>query len=543
MGAGAVKYSVGLDGKLFDTSEEAEEALKKQQAEELAREGAAIAASAEAAASAAKPTATNTPFKNRRALLLLIMLALLAGYYLLNKAGLKNIWSVGIAGGIAVLLVLIILAPSPAKFVWRLLGIIAITAGGLLGFFALALLPFQVPAFFTTIFILGTIAIAFAEWGKGAGITLLLVNALLFFILLGPWHSKLHYTEAFRIDSPLYLAAEKQQAEFAKIWESRVKVKQGATGVQQDIKRRILVATGEYEDGVEAATSEPLGVFLEKTAVTRERVTIGTPIDLFTELTAQTFGFSDETLKIKLQCYGKTFSGNKIEGSNGDITPQAEFELADLESYPVDCVLNSEKFGVGPAKAVIEAEFDFTTSSFIKGHFMPQEIIRDYARQKKQPLTELGISGRDLEAVYTAGPLRIGMGLGRQPIPILPNTPFAPTLGITFENNWVQGKFVEFKKLTITAPPGIEMIGIDGQKILKNCKTIQKEQTCTMEEKDLEEMFKDKIFTRTIRVQTQGRSAEELLQGAPLAIRSFKLSVDYVYQISKEIDVTVLPIQ
>ena len=45
-----------------------------------------------------------------------------------------------------------------------------------------------------------------------------------------------------------------------------------------------------------------------------------------------------------------------------------------------------------------------------------------------------------------------------------------------------------------------------------------------------------------MRVQTKGTSAEELLAGAPLAIRSFKVDLTYTYQISKEVDVTVLPL-
>ncbi len=483
-------------------------------------------------------------FKSRIILISVIAFAALAVYGALSAAGLQTPLAMGLLIGIAILLALTTAYPKGAKIIWIILGIIALASASMIGFFALAFLPFKVPAFFTTIFILVVIIGAFAEWGKGIGLTVLFVNAILFGALLGtPLNlNSPMYTKWFKVDSPLYLASEKQQQEFQEIWGSRGKVKEGITDVQQDIKRRILIATGEYEEGVEAATSEPLGVFLENTGVTTERVTIGTPINLFTELTAQTFGFAvDETLKVELKCYGKYLSGNEIPGSEGEITPQAEFELADLESYPIDCILDSSKFGEGPSKAVIEAKFDFTTGAFIKGHFMPQEVIRDYTRQKKQPLTELGISGKDLEAVYTAGPLKIGMGLGRQPIPIISNSPFAPTLAVTFENNWVQGKFVQFKKLRITAPPGIEMIGVDGQQVLKNCKIVQKEHICELDEKDLKNLFPDNIFTKTIRVQTQGRSTEELLQGAPLAIRSFKVEADYVYQISRDAQVTVLP--
>jgi len=492
-------------------------------------------------------------YRNAKYVLFLGLIGFLA-YFVLGKAGLQTSFNIGILGFIIGLLLLHRFYLPGAQVIMKLLGVIAVAAGGLLVFLLLG--RFALPAMLTTLALGVFVVIIFVEWKFKAGTVVLLVNALVFSILLGPPSflnyppiNAFSYDHLFRPESPLFLAAEAQSTIFQQGWAKFLnapqKLKEGGTRAQQALNKQMLIATGDYETGVEAQSTAPLGVFLEHAGVTSPRVPIGTPIDMYAELTAQAFKSGEDVFKIQLRCYAKDLMGKEITGSKGEIT-QSTFELMELESYPIDCILDSTKIGQVAAKATLEATFDFTTSAFLKGHFMPQDVIRDYTRQEKQPLTEFGISGKDLDAVYTAGPLRIGMGLGKQPVPIITNSPFAPTLGITFENNWPQGTFVAFNKLTITAPPGINIIGIDGdgQSIAGKCKTnVRKEHVCTLFAQDAARFFPDKIFTKTIRVQTQGRSTEELLGGAPLAIRSFKVDVDYTYTIDTSVDITVIPAQ
>lgn len=553
-------YEVPGTGKTFRTKEQADKYMAKMtSAATTAAKAATTAAQAATTASArpAAPASNNqgSSTTTRLKILTAILAAMIALYFILLTAGLNPIYNLVILSSVFVFITISIIHPPFFTTTMKIVGSIALTFGCVLVFLIMG--RFGLPAFVTTAVMALVIVAVFATWNAKIGILVLLLNLLVFTLLLGPPASidyppfnKISYTQMFRAESPLYLAAEQQKVIFEKgianILTAPETIKEGGTSAQQALKRQILIATGEYETGVEAQSSAPLGVFLERTGVTSPRVTIGTPIDLYSELTAQAFK-SDELLEVKLGCYGKTLAGKKIEGTDGEIQPQNTFELAELESYPIDCILDSTKIaktGQSAAKATLEATFDFSTGAFLKGHFMPQEVIRDYTRQGKQPLTEFGITGKDITATYTAGPLRVGMGLGKQPVPILPNAAFGPTLGITFENNWPQGKFQTFKKLVITAPPGLEIKSIDGQDVTGKCKrTPQKEHTCTFQgEADVVKFFPDKIYTKTLRVQTQGQSADELLSGAPLAIRSFKVDVTYTYQIHTDVDITILPV-
>ena len=484
----------------------------------------------------------NSEILKRLEHVLVVAIIGIVAYFILGNAGLQSTQNISIIGTIVGLIAIAIVYPPALGVIMKLVGIIFLAGGGLLIFLIAGRL--FAPALITTVMLGVYIVAVFATWKGKAGFVVLLLNTVLFWLLLFP--PLLYYQQAFRPESPLYIAAENQRTIFEEGW-AKVRntpglIKEGGTSAQQAIQRQILIAIGKYETGVEAANSQPLGVFLEHVGVTSPRVPLGTPIDMYAELTAQAFK-ADELLNVNLRCYAKTLVGKEIPGSAGEIQPQSTFELSELESYPIDCILDSTKIEEGAAKVSIEATFDFATGAFLKGHFMPQEVIRDYARQGKQPLTEFGITGKDLTAVYTPGPLRVGMGLGKQPVPILPNTAFGPTLGVTFENNWPQGKFVAFKKMVITAPPGLEIKSIDGKPVPGNCKlTPLKEHSCIFQETQLTEFFPDKIFTKTLRVQTQGRSVEELLGGAPLAIRSFKVDVTYTYRINKDVDITVLPL-
>jgi len=338
--------------------------------------------------------------------------------------------------------------------------------------------------------------------------------------------------------SPLYTSIISQRDAWNEMFSAFGLVgKEVARGVRETY---YYIGIGDYEQGVEAQSEKPLGVFLEKVDVSSKVVSIDDSIDVYANLRAESFKV-ERNLSINVRCYEDGFEAKGER--QGNVLPASVFNVTEYELQTLDCVFDARDLGEGPHRLTLEASFDFVTSSYLKSYFMEQERIRAYRSQQLDPLDVFGITDKIPIAVFTGGPLKIGMGFDRLPIALVPN--YGPSFGITFDRNWLEGELVNVTSITISVPPGIEIKTVDGRPVEKDkyCKGGGKEEyVCTLDKEELlKRVFPEKPVPvpKTIRVQTSVTDINTVLADAPLSIRSFKVTAQYVYRIKKQISVTV----
>ncbi len=368
---------------------------------------------------------------------------------------------------------------------------------------------------------------------KWIGFMLLVVNVLFYVLLLTT-----NIYPGLREGSPMYSAVEGQRAAWSLMFTG---IKTFGQEAYTGLREQYFFEFTEYEVGVEAQSQKPLGVFLENVDVASKVVAPDGTIDVYARLRAESFKV-DRNLTIKVACYEKNFE--LIAEKQGMILPKSSFTVEEYELQELDCIFNASALGIGSHVIVLDTSFDFVTSAFLKAYFMEQERIRDYRRQQLDPLDVFGITDKNPVAVFTGGPLRIGMGFDRQPVALIPAEPgFGPAFGITFDRNWFEGELSKIAKVTLTVPPGLVVRTVDGNSVSQYCRGGgQAEYVCTFSDVAILSKFfpEEPIVTpKTLRVQTAATDVATVLAGAPLAIRSFKVTVDYAYRIKKEASVTV----
>ena len=112
------------------------------------------------------------------------------------------------------------------------------------------------------------------------------------------------------------------------------------------------------------------------------------------------------------------------------------------------------------------ATFPCETWAYLPYTFVDEEKARAYARQGLEVRKELGID-QDPDAVYTSGPVVLGMGGSDQPILVRPddakNNYLAPgsRVGVTLTSGWQEGKLTHVRSIQLKVPQGFILTGCD----------------------------------------------------------------------------------
>ncbi len=433
---------------------------------------------------------------------ILILGAAFTFYVLLQRLGLKTPFNLSFIIIFGLAAAVYEIAPGPISKIFRWASLLG---GGVVGFWALAMGPFSADiakwAILTWLFLYTFMFFSVLGFKKGS--IVFLFNAVIFFLLFTNF-----YNGVYESGTPLYAALEGQQKAWGQLskdtgtlWQQTVK----------GIKQQIYIATGDYEQGVEANREKPLGVYLEGVGVTSGTVSIDDTINAFATLKSQSFK-TDKDLVIKLDCY-ETDKQDQPD-KHGKITPKDTFNVVENEEQPVDCNIDAAHLGTGSHSVTLEATFGFPTSAYQKGYFMEQSQIREYKRQHPEdgtsPLDAFGITDKNPIAVFTSGPLYIGMGVGQQPIPLPETENYGPTLTITLDRNWPEGELIKVKKIVIAVPPGLKVTQVSGRPVSTDnnyCQLVNEEDTCTLDKPEiLDRLFppeeKPINLKKNIRVET-----------------------------------------
>jgi len=291
----------------------------------------------------------------------------------------------------------------------------------------------------------------------------------------------------------------------------------------------IKTATGDYYMGkVDEYEHEPVGVYLEDLQAADPKFFEGEKITVWAVLKAKTL---DKEINIKVSCYAKE-GDKKIEGG---ITPQDEFNIATEEEEYLDC--SFDKLSPGKRDVTFNAEFNFETMAYLKTYFMDKERLRALTREGIDVFEHYKISHRYPIAIYTNGPIGIGMRTA-EPLPVgvysdRENIPFF--FGITIENNW-EGTIKKITDLEVQVHDSLELTNCDHGFEFKENEDGYNIYSL-VPDKRTEDIKTGKFHS--IQCRLNPVEPRSLLGNEPITTRYFRVTASYIYELEKSVPVEI----
>lgn len=210
-----------------------------------------------------------------------------------------------------------------------------------------------------------------------------------------------------------------------------------------------------YAGQVEQNKQEPHGVYITELRSLYPENYLGTDPVLLGRIEAKTFmdGGFDLTPSCRLERTGKP-----NEPGNVDVEPPIHVNY--LLTKDVTCRFDAAGMNLsrGTYNGVLGVAFDFETWGYITNTFVSRDLIEQYYRQGRDIRRDLGID-RQTGAIYTNGPVEIGVSASEQPIDIdlAAARPVQQHFGFTVRNRWTQGRVAEVKSVVILVPEPFEL--------------------------------------------------------------------------------------
>jgi hypothetical protein len=332
------------------------------------------------------------------------------------------------------------------------------------------------------------------------------------------------------------------------------------TGVQNLVvttknttQQQINFATGDaFTARVDQNAKEKLGVTVNDLQLTQPTFSANDRVGVFTTLTAQTL---EEPLKILVDCTAKDAQGNAIAVEKRHAlhpdTSQTPIEVAQQETVDIDCDWNPATFEAGKGATItVATDFTMKTLSYLKTYLMDRDRLRELRNSKIDPFQQYGITDRTPVAIYTNGPVSIGMGFSTPPVGIDVNADeFSATLGITLTNTW-PGQIKNLSTVYVLVPKGFqlaELTGIDASIKPARCLDLPKisdwcDDALTnlyILKPTINPVDTQKAVTLRARLTAGKSDYEKLLGSTPISTKYFKAAADYTYRIEKSYGITI----
>ncbi len=302
--------------------------------------------------------------------------------------------------------------------------------------------------------------------------------------------------------------------------------------IKKSYESQLEYATGGYYKGkVEENQNAQLGVYIENLEAADKTFYSGEQVVIWGDLKARTL---DQPINVSLKCGAKDVQG--------DVLPKGKYEIERLEDLGFECRINATDLKNGSNTINIIAEFNFKTLAFLKTYMMHRDRIRSLRKDNIDPLTEYGIIDKTPTAVYTNGPIRLGMGTTEPPVGLIDDTSIS-FIGVTVENQW-QGQIKEIKQLEIQIPSIIPMEGGSKLYCRNELEKVGEEEGYTTYRltEDYLKQIKIPITTyKSWRCTLLNLNPNKVLGNTPVTTYYYRANVEYVYEIGKTINVDVKP--
>ncbi len=329
------------------------------------------------------------------------------------------------------------------------------------------------------------------------------------------------------------------------------KVKIWWAGTLQSYNESKQMLSGDYYTGqVEQNQVKPLGVFLEDMKGDTEFLQ-NEKIEIWSKLKVQSLqnDNSPETdpININVSCFIKNGTGV----INGIISPKSEFKVNSYEEEFLTCSFNNINLSPGYYPVTFNASFNFETQSYLKTYYIDKDKKRTLMANNVNILSSYGISDTSPVAVYTNGPIKIGMETTPPPIgvpSINPEADFSSYIGITIDKNWGEGSLKSIKELWIELPEGLSFNDCPSFENLPQDKWDTKNGDKSYVMISKYQLNNSKISTdnkkgftlpKSYKCSLKLKSRNDLLGQTPIAIKYFKTRISYDYMITKTTNINI----
>lgn len=238
-------------------------------------------------------------------------------------------------------------------------------------------------------------------------------------------------------------------------------------------QQRIEMATGAdyYAGRIEQSKGEPLGVTIENVKAADYEFEPDEQINVYGIIKARTL---DDGIVIKPGCYLGYKTDYNQKFIEGDIGPEKEYIIFDMGEQDVDCTfppaIEESEIIKQSNQVTLTASFNFETMAYLKTYFMYQDRLRSLTRLGIDPLDEFGIKDKNPTAVFTNGPVMLGIGTKKPPLgvgiagmgglgDISSTAENLVRIGVTVDNNYGwKGKIKKINQVIIEVPDSMEIL-------------------------------------------------------------------------------------
>jgi hypothetical protein len=208
----------------------------------------------------------------------------------------------------------------------------------------------------------------------------------------------------------------------------------------------------------------------------------------------------------------------------GNVTPATMKLSYDDENY-IDCNLGQLKAGSKEVKFV--STFEFETDAEITYTFMDTNTLNALNLQNDELYQKLNIP-EYAQAIYTGGPVEVGLSQLHQPFRIDPKNPNSVTypFGVSLTNKWPQGKIVKGLNYVLEVPDSITLTGCNRKISSKEeNKEGKNKYTFLIDDANAQETF-DSVTCRMNIVDVN-----KLLGTDMKSVKTFSAKVRYLYSL------------
>lgn len=296
------------------------------------------------------------------------------------------------------------------------------------------------------------------------------------------------------------------------------------------INKTLAELTGEkYKGKVEQGRYRELGVKISNIESLDSVIYENSPLIVWADITARTL--EDEEINIANEC---SISKGTSVLEVGSIRPES-FSLIREDFRNLECSLSGRE--KGQYKINFKSTFDFNTLAYVPFYFISQELLNSYRREGVDVNRELDVPEEPM-AIYTPGPLSIGINSGSQPLGVEDSFE-TRVFGVTLDPDWHNGRLLKINELVFALPNELEIDSCSGVEI--------------SDQRVYDEGYTAYVFTdisvaknsyKTINCWFKVVNVPSLLVGS-LNTRTFLVDVDYTYEVSnhKVINIIEVPVE
>ncbi|MBN2567133.1 hypothetical protein JXB02_03570 [Candidatus Woesearchaeota archaeon] len=315
--------------------------------------------------------------------------------------------------------------------------------------------------------------------------------------------------------------------------------------IQDTWEKQFAYATGDYFTGeVEDSLEEPIGVYLEDMEQADQNYKEGEPVIVWATVRAKTL--RDTPVTILFKCNATEY-GHKTRGA---VVPDQIIVLTQEEEDVLCTFDNDNLLEGGVQKVLIAANFTFKTMAYVRTYFMDQDRLRSMLREDIDIAAYFGLIDLNPIAIYTPGPISLGMDTKEPPIGIATTGQGygVSRLGVTIDNAQ-DGVVKKIRSVKIYVPDSMDInIGAGTPQDRGLCShafvasPIQDQPGYNAYELSQEELDRPKEFDtfQSFSCRVNIQDPQGVLNGQPIAIQYFKAVVEYDYELQETINVRVM---